>query len=157
MTIIWIIVTWKRGSQSSFQRERELGNRSLTPITMCVFSYTTKQFSDTSWVSCSSAQWCHCLPGDRSDPKDGGSVLTTKPPPLLPLPPLQPPVATLGCRHLCFWPTSYIDQRFQRPPPWVQLICWSGSTELRETLYLLDYWFIIKGHMTQEQPDERDA
>ena len=29
-------------------------------------------------------------------------------------------------------------------------------TDLRETFYLLDCWFIIKD-ITQEQPDERDA
>ena len=38
--------------------------------------------------------------------------------------PLQMPVEN-PCYHLCFWPTldPAIDQRFQGPSPWVQLIC----------------------------------
>ena len=30
-------------------------------------------------------------------------------------------------------------------------------TELRETFYLLNYWFIIKGYIAEEQPDRRDT
>lgn len=56
---------------------------------------------------------------------------------------------------LCFWLTAY------KPEAAVNLS--SGSinvleelTEVRATVYLLDYQFIRKG-VTQEQPDERDA
>lgn len=75
----------------------------------------------TTWVSCDSTQYWHCLPGDnhqipqvRAQPhKTAHSHL-----------PLQMPVAGPGYL-LCFW--LAIDWRFRGPPLWVRLICWNGS------------------------------
>ena len=57
-------------------------------------------------------------------------------------PPLQMPMATLGC-HLCFWPTGY---KLGAPmSPSLGSINFPEQFEdLRETLYFLDYPFIIK-------------
>lgn len=61
-------------------------------------------------------------------------------------------------------PTSGTNLRGPQPPPWVRLICWSGSQDSGETFSLLDYWYIFLTGLqvyyediTQEQPDGRDA
>ena len=63
---------------------------------------TSKQFSNTSWVSYNSAQFWHSLPGDsiRSHRLRAQSYKTHTPIPLL------TPIASPG-HHLCFWSTAY--------------------------------------------------
>ena len=67
------------------------------------FPTTTKQFSDTTWVSYNSTQFWHFPPEIASDSKGEGISPTRLP---SPTPQLQMPVASRGY-HLCFWPTSY--------------------------------------------------
>ena len=84
-----------------------------------------------------------------SDPTSKGSVLQDcHPPPPTHL--LQMAVTGPGC-PLGFWSIG-CRLRFQLPSPWVRLICLGSInllkwlTELRDTLYLLDHQFIIKGY-----------
>lgn len=48
-----------------------------------------------------------------------------------------------------------MTQRFQPPPPWVQLNLLEQLTELRQIFYLLDYQFLIRGY--NSRTDGRDA
>ena len=61
-----------------------------------------------------------------------------------PLQPLQMPITSPGC-HLGFWPTGYRLEVPMTPSLGsINLLEW--LTKLRKPVYLLDYWFIIKGY-----------
>ena len=84
---------------------------------MCGRVFPTNKFSDARWISYNLIQSLPCLPGD--------SVRSQRLSPIR-LPPhfrlqLQTQVAACASDQLA------IEWRFQRPPPWVQLICQSGS------------------------------
>ena len=70
--------------------------------------------------------------------------------------PLQLPmlISTPGC-HLYFWPTGYISE-VPKTCSSISINLLEQFTELRETFYLLDYWFIIKQLLkdTNQQPEE---
>ena len=79
-------------------------------------------------------------------PQVKGSVLQECPCPLIPTP-LQRLVATPGCR-LFFWPTGYrlgISVTFSLG----SIAFPEQLTEIRETFYLLDHQFIIKGYNSE--------
>ena len=80
---------------------------------------TSKQFSNTSWVSDISTQFWHTLPGDiRSHRLKAQSYKT---PPSHFWHQLQ-----VHSHHLCFWSTV-CKSEFPAPTPWVQLFCYNGS------------------------------
>lgn len=56
VTVIWVIWGEREDPSPLFREKSELDNTILTPVTVCVFFHTTKQFSDTSWVSYNSVQ-----------------------------------------------------------------------------------------------------
>lgn len=58
---------------------------------------------------------------------------------------LQRPTQLPG--FLYFWQS--IDWWFPWPPPQVRLTCYGSSQNSRETFYLLDYQFIIKGYNSE--------
>ena len=89
--------------------------------TVRVFPHTTKQFSDTGWLSPNpvltlSAQRRHQIPQVR------GSVLQGCPSPTF-THPLQVPAV------ICARDLVAIDRRSPRPPPWAQLIGQRGSQD----------------------------
>ena len=56
--------------------------------------------------------------------------------------PLQKPVASLGC-YLYFWPTD-CKSEVPTAPSLSSINLLEQFTELRETFYLLNHWFIMK-------------
>ena len=97
----------------------------------------TKTSRDTSSVSYYSTQFQRYLPGNSLSPQVKGLS------PRLPSTSLQKLTAKLGC-YLYFWPTGY---KSEVPKTLIlgviNLLEW--LTEPRETFYLLDHWFTIKG------------
>ena len=103
----------------------------------CGRVFPHRQFSPTSWVSYDSTQFWHCPPGDsaRSHRLRAQSRKTSPAPPM--------PVANPVC-YLYFWPTGYRSEVLITPTLGsINLL--KGLTELRETFYLLDHQFIMKG------------
>lgn len=94
---------------------------------------STKQFSDTSWVSHNFTQFWHCLAGDcirsprwRAQSHRFAPRTHT----------LQTAIASSGC-HLCFWSTPILDWRFSQPPiPLVSIDLLEKITELKENILL---------------------
>lgn len=80
------------------------------------FLHTTKQFSNTCWVSYDSTQFWQCLPEDGIRPHSLRAQIYKTPLPLF-----QMPITSPGC-HLGFWPIS-IRSEDLTTPSWVQLIC----------------------------------
>ena len=78
------------------------------PQSQCMVSFCmTKQFSDTSCMSCKSTQFWHCWPRDSlRSPRVRAQSYKILPFPIPPLTQLWRPFANPGC-HLCLWPTSY--------------------------------------------------
>ena len=67
-----------------------------------------------------------------------------------------PPVA-FRCQSpscTCASDPPAIDQKFQKSPSLSSIILPEWLTKLKETVFLPDYWFILKD-ITQEQPDGR--
>lgn len=110
----------------------------LTPNTMCVSPHTTKQFSDTSWVSYNSPQIWHSLPRDgirwhHSLRALFQEIVLTS----------HAKLKSMWWTCLCFWLTSYKS----KVPITSNLSLISFHewlTELREICCLLDDWFVIK-------------
>ena len=63
------------------------------------------------------------------------------------------PITNPGC-HLCFWPVDCRSE-FPTTPSSSLINLLEQLTELRETVYLLDYQFIIKGYNTGTAKRER--
>ena len=98
----------------------------------------------TSWWSYRSTQFWHCLPPWRWDsiPQVKGSVLTRLPPPYF-RHQSQLQVVTHTSGRLSVW------SRVPVTPSLSLINLQKQLTELREILYLLDYWFILKGYNSE--------
>ena len=92
-------------------------------------------------MSCSSAQSAAVCLEILSDPSAEGLSPTR----LLPTPTPHIQMSVLSQVVSCASDQPATDQRFQRLPPRVQLMCQSNS-ELTEALYSIDHWFILKGY-----------
>lgn len=104
-------------------------------------SLTPTSKSLTYSVSCSSAQSAAVCLEILSDPSAEGLSPTR----LLPTPTPHIQMSVLSQVVSCASDQPATDQRFQRLPPRVQLMCQSNS-ELTEALYSIDHWFILKGY-----------
>ena len=109
-----------------------------------------KQSFDTSWVSYNSAQFWHCLPGDSG----GSHRLRAQPHKTAPCPNVrrQSQVQVVACAS----DQPAVNWKVPGPPPLGSINLLEQLTEIRKTVYLLDYCFIVED-ITQEQPDGRDA
>lgn len=59
------------------------------------------------------------------------------------------PLVSSG-HHLCFRPKGYrLELPLTPSLGWTKLIYWLA--ELRETFYLVDYWFVVKGYNSGEE------
>ena len=121
----------------------------LTPILMCGFSNTIKTFYNTSLVSYNLTQFSLSTSRWHQIPQVKGSVLQYRPP--------SPSDAN---RKLRLSPGLLTDQLYIRssndPPALGSINLLGHLTELRETFYLLDYWFIIKGYNSGTARWKRD-
>ena len=98
-----------------------------------LFPHTSKQFSDTSWVSCNSTQFWHYLLGDSVRFHRLRAQLY-KAAPLTPHFRCQSQVWVVCRLEVPMTPSLGLFNLLEQ------------LTELRETFYLLDYWLIIKGY-----------
>ena len=109
-------------------------------VCVCVASsHTNKTSFGHSQISYILTEFWHYLPGNsiRIHRLRAQSHKT--------LPPLTKMPITSPGYHPCFWPMGY---RLEVPksPSLVLINLLEWLTELRETFYLLDHWFIIQGY-----------